>query len=134
MKRFKVYWNIIVENNMVADFDTLAEAKHFCKENTKGHRKCGGNYERCCDNFCYEVYDGEKDILDSIVPLWNRKKHKTSVDGQTFKSLWIQTLLKSQISTIVDSSRKARGCPGFGRGFFVISDTCYKVRSKTAVS
>lgn len=64
MKRFKVYWNIIVENNMVADFDTLAEAKHFCKENTKWYRKCGGNYERCCDNFCYEVYDGEKDILD----------------------------------------------------------------------
>lgn len=72
--------------------------------------------------------------IDSIEPLWNRKKHKTSVDGQTFKSLWIQTLLMSKISTIVDSSQKARGCPGFGRGFFVISDTCYKVRSKTAVS
>ena len=43
--------------------------------------------------------------------LQNRKKHKTSVDGQTFKSLWIQTLLKSQISTIVDSSRKARSAP-----------------------
>lgn len=28
-------------------------------------------------------------ILILIVPLWNRKKHKTSVDGQTFKSLWI---------------------------------------------
>ena len=55
----------------------------------------------------------------SIVPLWNRKKHKTSVDGQTFKSLWISTLLMSQISTIVDSSRKARGCPGLGRGFFI---------------
>ena len=25
----------------------------------------------------------------SIVPLWNRKKNKTSVDGQTFKSLRI---------------------------------------------
>lgn len=47
----------------------------------------------------------------SIVPLWNRNKHKTSVDGQTFKSLWIQTLLKSQISTIVDSSQKARSAP-----------------------
>lgn len=23
--------------------------------------------------------------IDFIVPLWNRKKHKTSVDGQTFK-------------------------------------------------
>lgn len=46
-----------------------------------------------------------------IVPLWNGKSNKTSVDGQTFKSLWIQTLLKSQISTIVDSSQKARGAP-----------------------
>mgnify|MGYP005956768763 CR=1 FL=1 len=46
-----------------------------------------------------------------IVPLWNRKKYKTSVDGQTLQSLWIQTLLKSQISTIVDSSQKARSAP-----------------------
>jgi hypothetical protein len=49
--------------------------------------------------------------IDSIEPLWNKKKNKTSVDGQTFKSLWIQTLLKSQISTIVDSSQKARSAP-----------------------
>ena len=49
--------------------------------------------------------------IDLIVPLWNRKKHRASVDGQTFKSLWIQTLLMSQISTIVDSSRKARSAP-----------------------
>nr|DAH96882.1 MAG TPA: hypothetical protein [Caudoviricetes sp.] len=27
--------------------------------------------------------------IDLIVPLWNRKKHKTSVDGQTLQSLWI---------------------------------------------
>lgn len=46
-----------------------------------------------------------------IAPLWNRKSNKTSVDGQTFKSLWIQTLLQSQISTIVDSSQKARSAP-----------------------
>lgn len=46
-----------------------------------------------------------------IEPLWNGKSNKTSVDGQTFKSLWIQTLLKSQISTIVDSSRQTRGAP-----------------------
>ena len=64
MKRFKVYWNIIVENNMVADFDTLDESKHYCDENTKEYEECTGNYERGCDNFCYEVYDGEKDILD----------------------------------------------------------------------
>nr|DAZ56950.1 MAG TPA: hypothetical protein [Caudoviricetes sp.] len=25
----------------------------------------------------------------------------------------------SQISTIVDSSRQTRGCPGLGRGFFI---------------
>lgn len=49
--------------------------------------------------------------IDLIEPLWNRKSNKTSVDGQTFKSLWIQTLVKSQISTIVDSSRKARSAP-----------------------
>ena len=64
MKRFKVYWNIIVENNMVADFDTLDEAKHYCDENTKEYEECTGNCEICSDNFCYEVYDGEKDILD----------------------------------------------------------------------
>jgi hypothetical protein len=29
-----------------------------------------------------------------IVPLWNRKINKTSVDGQTLQSLWIQTLLQ----------------------------------------
>lgn len=58
--------------------------------------------------------------IDLIVPLWNGKSNKTSVDGQTLQSLWIQTLLKSQISTIVDSSQKARGCPGFGRGFSVL--------------
>ena len=39
------------------------------------------------------------------------KNNKTSVDGQTLQSLWIQTLLESQISTIVDSSQKARGAP-----------------------
>lgn len=49
--------------------------------------------------------------IDLIVPLWNGKSNKTSVDGQTFKSLWIQTLFKSQISTIVDSSQKARSAP-----------------------
>ena len=51
MKRFKVYWNIIVENNMVADFDTLAEAKHYFDENTKEYEEYTGNHERCCDNF-----------------------------------------------------------------------------------
>lgn len=65
MNRFKVYWNICVENNMVADFDTLDEAKHYCDENTQGCDECTGDYdEGCSDYFHYEVYDGEKDILD----------------------------------------------------------------------
>lgn len=55
----------------------------------------------------------------SIVPLWNRKSNKTSVDGQTLQSLWIQTLLKSQISTIVDSSQKARSAPASVGAFFI---------------
>lgn len=58
--------------------------------------------------------------IDLIVPLWNRKNNKTSVDGQTLQGLWIQTLWLEPISTIVDSSQKARGCPGLGRGFFVL--------------
>lgn len=35
MKRFKIYWNNTVEINLVADFDTLEEAKAYCEENTK---------------------------------------------------------------------------------------------------
>ena len=27
--------------------------------------------------------------INSIVPLWNRKKHSTSVDSQTLQGLWI---------------------------------------------
>nr|DAF96709.1 MAG TPA: hypothetical protein [Siphoviridae sp. ctfrT39]DAG03931.1 MAG TPA: hypothetical protein [Siphoviridae sp. ct0vA12] len=49
--------------------------------------------------------------IDLIEPLWNGKSNITSVDGQTLQSLWIQTLLKSQISTIVDLSQKARSAP-----------------------
>ena len=36
---------------------------------------------------------------------------KLPLTVRLLKSLWIQTLLKSQISTIVDSSQKARGAP-----------------------
>ena len=64
MKRFKVYWNISVENNMVADFDTLDEAKQYCDENTEGCEEWERDYDGCSDYFHYEVYDGEKDILD----------------------------------------------------------------------
>ena len=35
MKRFKIYWNNTVEINLVADFDTLEEAKAYCEGNIK---------------------------------------------------------------------------------------------------
>ena len=41
MKQFKVYWNNNVEINLVADFDTLDEAKQYCTENTKGYDGIG---------------------------------------------------------------------------------------------
>lgn len=67
MKEFKVYWNNTVEINLVADFDTLDEAKQYCTENTKGYDKVCDNdncWEGRSNNFHYEVYDGEKQILD----------------------------------------------------------------------
>lgn len=67
MKRFKVYWNNTVEINLVADFDTLDEAKRYCTENTKGCDEIGDNdncWEGRSNNFHFEVYDGEMEILD----------------------------------------------------------------------
>ena len=67
MKQFKVYWNNNVEINLVADFDTLDEAKQYCTENTKGYDGIGDKdncWEGCSNNFHYEVYDGVKEILD----------------------------------------------------------------------
>ena len=67
MKRFKIYWNNTVEINLVADFDTLEEAKAYCEENTKEYDPVedGDNcWEGLSNNFHYEVYDGEKEILD----------------------------------------------------------------------
>lgn len=67
MKQFKVYWNNTVEINLVADFDTLDEAKQYCTDNTKGYDEIGDKdncWECRSNNFHYEVYDGEKEILD----------------------------------------------------------------------
>lgn len=58
--------------------------------------------------------------IDLIVPLWNRKKNKTSVDGQTFKSLWIQTLLKEPNFYYSRFEPEGSQCPGLGRGFFML--------------
>lgn len=67
MKKYQVYWNINVEINKVAEFDTLQEAKKYCYENTKGYNEvCAedNSWEGRSNNFCYEVYDGIKEILD----------------------------------------------------------------------
>ena len=36
MKRFGVYYKTNVESFMIAEFDTLAEAKEYCTNETKG--------------------------------------------------------------------------------------------------
>ena len=67
MKKYQIYYNNTVEINNVAEFDTLDEAKQYCIENTKGYDKVCDNdncWEGCGNNFHYEVYDGEKEILD----------------------------------------------------------------------
>ena len=67
MKQFKVYYNNTVEINLVADFDTLDEAKQYCTDNTKGYDEIGDKdncWEGNSNNFHYEVYDGDKEILD----------------------------------------------------------------------
>lgn len=45
---------------------------------------------------------------------------KLPLTVRLFKVCGFKRSYKSQISTIVDSSRKARGCPGLGRGFSVL--------------
>jgi len=56
-----------IEFVKVAEFDTLPEAKNYCKENTMGLDEVG-DYDNCTDgngrNFHYEVFDGEPYILD----------------------------------------------------------------------
>ena len=57
--------------------------------------------------------------IDLIVPLWNRKKHKTSVDGQTSqKSADLNALIEPNFYYSRFEPEGSR-CPGLGRGFFV---------------
>lgn len=67
MGKYYIYYNNNVEVNKVAEANTLDEAKDYCTENTKGHDEIGGNdncWEGRGNNFHYEVYDGDKEILD----------------------------------------------------------------------
>ena len=67
MKKYQIYYNNTVEINNVAEFATLDEAKQYCTDNTKGYDEIGDNdnfWEGRSNNFHYEVYDGEKEILD----------------------------------------------------------------------
>ncbi len=67
MGRYYIYYNNNVEVNKVAEANTLDEAKSYCTENTQGHDEIGDNdncWEGRSNNFHYEVYDGEKEILD----------------------------------------------------------------------
>ena len=70
MKRFKVYWNIIVENNMVADFDTLDEAKHYCDENTQGCDECTGDYDEGCSDYFHMRFMVAKRIFLMKMGMW----------------------------------------------------------------
>lgn len=67
MGKYYIYYNNNVEVNKVAEANTLDEAKAYCTENTKGYDEIGDN-DNCWDgrsnNFHYEVYDGDKEILD----------------------------------------------------------------------
>lgn len=67
MKKYQIYYNNTVEINNVAEFDTLDEAKQYCTDNTKWYDEIGDKdncWEGRSNNFHYEVYDGEKEILD----------------------------------------------------------------------
>lgn len=64
--KYSVYYNNNVECNKVAEFDTLDEAKAYCVENTKGHDEIGDGdncYEGRSNNFHYEVYEGDSDVI-----------------------------------------------------------------------
>ena len=56
----------------------------------------------------------------SIVPLWNRKKHKTSVDGQTFQKSVDLNALNEPNFYYRRFEPEGSQCPGLGRGFFML--------------
>lgn len=62
MKKFTVWYNNNVEVLKAAEFGTFEEAKAFCDTQTAGYDEVAdgdNDYEGRCNNFCYEVYDGE---------------------------------------------------------------------------
>lgn len=68
-KRFTIWYNNNVECTKVAEFDTLDEAKEYCKAETIGYDEVadGDNgYDGRSNNFRYEVYEGEPvvELLD----------------------------------------------------------------------
>lgn len=62
MKKFGVYYKTNVESFMIAEFDTLAEAKEYCTNETKGCIPVSEDDTRVDNHnisFYYEVYDGD---------------------------------------------------------------------------
>ncbi len=60
--KYTVWYNNNVENNKVAEFEALDEAKAYCNDNTEGYDEVAdgdNDYEGRSNNFRYEVYEGE---------------------------------------------------------------------------
>ena len=60
--KYTVWYNNNVERKVVAEFETLKEAKSYFDINTEGYDEVadGDNcYETSSNSFCYEIYDGE---------------------------------------------------------------------------
>lgn len=67
MKKFGVYYKTNVESFMIAEFDTLAEAKEYCTNETKGCIPVSEDDTRVDNHnisFYYEVYDGNPLVVD----------------------------------------------------------------------
>ena len=55
-----------------------------------------------------------------IVHLWNGKKHKTAVDGQTSQKSVDSNALKEPNFYYRRFEPEGSQCPGLGRGFFIL--------------
>lgn len=84
--KYSVYYNMNVECNKVAEFDTLDEAKAYCVENTKDYDAIGDGdncYEGRSNNFHYEVYEGDSyvildedgDVADLKTPVYQTEQY-----------------------------------------------------------
>lgn len=66
MKKFQVWINNNAEYFCVESFDTLDEAKEYCRLNTEGLDLVDSRdncYENYSNNFHYEVYDGAPVVI-----------------------------------------------------------------------